>query len=62
MKRMQCVRNMLFRKRAQASVATLTAVLATACADVTSTDAAGTREFRGRYVSGFKASAFLACE
>jgi hypothetical protein len=33
-----------------------------ACADVTSIDSAGTREFRGRYGSGFEASAFLACE
>jgi hypothetical protein len=33
-----------------------------ACSDVTSVDAAGTREFRGRYASGFEASAFLACE
>jgi hypothetical protein len=37
-------------------------VALTACSDVTSIDAAGTREFRGRYGSGFEASAFLACE
>jgi hypothetical protein len=47
--------------RGSCAIAILVAALA-ACSDVTSIDAAGTREFRGRYGSGFEASAFLACE
>jgi hypothetical protein len=47
--------------RCSFAIALMVATLV-ACADVTSIDAAGTREFRGRYGSGFEASAFLACE
>lgn len=37
-------------------------VALSSCSDLTGIDAPGTREFRGRYTSGFEASAFVPCE
>ncbi len=54
------------QRRVIHSGVTLTAIAGivalSACSDLTGIDAPGTRDFRGRYTSGFEASSFVPCE